>query len=175
MSPEDQYPSTDDCAPILSQGDDPVLLVLENALARYEERPSRNTYIGQGYSKGKAPVCAIGAVWAVGNGEEDELAGKAAHGGTGAALAATIEEYLRQEALDAIGLLNAVALEEHPDAVDFGGWSGPLEWVNQEWKPPGWDPWAGSEDADLLRPVSEEVARLYRLAIDRRKEELAVA
>lgn len=100
MTPEDQYPSTSDCGRG-DEDDDLVIVCLGNALQRYVANPSRDEYVDAGK---KGEVCAIGAVWAVGDG--DDIASvvyqaTSYDGLEGADLAAEIEKYLREEAKEA--------------------------------------------------------------------------
>jgi hypothetical protein len=182
MSTEDQYPSTSDCG-TGAEDEDLVIVCLYNALARYQATPSRSEYIGDG------EVCAIGAVWSVGDGEDiKELVYSAVniYELRGVELALKIDEYLRIEALAAIRLLNAAALRLHPECEDdsaLASWTGPLEWVNQSWVPDlgecpryyvdqdGYEEW----DRERTAKIYAEVGACYKLAIQMRREELAAA
>jgi len=93
---------------------------------------------------------------------------------TGMALAEHVEKELSDEARTAIGLVNAAALELHPEAAEYGSWSGPLEWVNQSWTPTGedadiWDDLHAGEGETLQDHVFEEVLAIYDRAISQRK------
>ena len=181
MSPEDQYPSTEYCALTLKKGDDAVLLCMINARERYNRGATRANYADH-----EGGACAIGALWMAGLVDDDgygekeaviEIADKPT---AGAALASQIELLLSEEAKEAIELVNRAALELHPEASDYEGWSGPLEWVNQSGTPTGQTPdeWLYDdphrEDEDLMELVKDQVLEIYDKAIeDRRADVLA--
>lgn len=179
MTPEEQYPSTSDCG-LGTENEDLVIVCLKNALARYTARPSRGEYID--CSGEVCAIGAIGAVWAVGDGDEiGAIVRKAVSikGYQGKFLAEHVERHLREEAKAAIRLLNAAALSRHPEAAEGAvrrNWTGPLEWVNQSWIPevdvPRWDLRCGQLSNSAIHA---EVRECYRYAMRLRLAELAAA
>lgn len=156
MSPEEQYPSTEDDT---GKGEDVVLAILKGGCKRIEAAWTSNDYVGL-----LGSVCAVGAILVEDAGDEEEVPGSIGD------INEYIERQLSDSAKEAISLLNEVALEEHPEAGEYGNWSGPLEWVNQSWIPDAGSPESRFiVDDDGRHPVQVEVVRLYKLAILRRR------
>lgn len=170
MRIDDMYPSTYDCAKIAGAGEDLTLRCMENSRQRVKEHHVRNAYANEYTIAGKkiVEVCAIGAVLAEDGFRQNYGAPKRLPQGDGATMMALTEEKMSQEAREAIALLNAAALELHPEAADYDTWSGPLEWINQVWR---------QDEADrgklsslgLQRVVKKEILRIYDHAIEQRR------
>lgn len=186
MRTDEFYPSTFDCAPIAGAGEDLTLRCLQLARRRIKRGHVRNTYINEEWTQArgnrpKVVVCAVGAILI-----EDgfiptnftTLTGPKRlppSSITGAALMKRIEVEMSYEAKEAIALLNEAALELHPEVSDSTQWSmqwsGPLEWVNQDWRQDE------VENETLTkrghdRLVKKEVIRIYDHAIAKRSGNL---
>ena len=135
----DHYPSTYD---VEGGGGDAVFDCLETAYWRLTLGHIQMTYISD-----SGAVCAIGAV-AVADGHERWHSDLPIH------------QWLSKTAIEAMSLLDAVALERHPESAKEDEWReqwhGPLEWVNEEW----------SEDWDKTH---REILAIYEEAIARRR------
>lgn len=157
MSPEEQYPSADDVT-VLTRRE-----CLVNSRKRVELGWSVNTYID---GDGSGDVCAIGGIFA-----EDGLrygdindAFDQAPGSRGEWFIWLLENKLSEVARDSIALVNKVAARRHPEFTPecAGNWSGPLEWVNQSWMPPGIN---YRYDPDGRSAIKAEVLAIYDEAI----------
>lgn len=165
MSPEEQYPSTEDCGRM--KGENPVETCILNGAERINEGWTQIAYISESGS-----VCAIGGVL-VADGISAAVADTRIMG-NGEELMRAIDALLSREAKEAIRFLNAAALRRHPECPSTSAWSGPLEWVNQRW-----ERWYDDhfEDTDIMSPVWEmdedgepnvkaEVLAIYREAAE---------
>ena len=135
MNVTDQYPSTYDMPPI-GGAQDSVLAILEKARKRYKRGATPDQYL----TRGTGQVCALGAVAAAAGftAKQYEADGDAELGGGTSLFASTlkragVEEELIAATKEAIKLLNQAAIKLYPVSRNYGRtWSGPLEWVNQE-------------------------------------------
>jgi hypothetical protein len=137
MDVTEQYPSTFDLPRIMGAQDDPVLAMLQGARRRYQRGMSQGAYIEGGY------VCAVGAVMSqagLTGPVYDDLERDVGVGAVGMGRLlkeAEIEQPLIDAAKEAIVYLNRAARKLYPESKNYRKdfWSGPLEWVNQEWRP----------------------------------------
>lgn len=113
------YPSTFDMPPISGGQDDPVLAILQGALERYKASPSDKWYASNGEN------CAIGSIFLADGMDENKAQALGVFGAQ-----ATRDRELSQAAIEAIRLLDDTAVDVYP-LYSGGGWSGPLENINQ--------------------------------------------
>lgn len=174
----DPYPHTLDCPP--EEGGDTALALMRGGMARVEFRHAQGEYLAQ-----NGGTCALGGIAAADGqttGKLDRIADNLERMGilNGAPYdewQLLIEPMLSDAAREAIALLDAVALERHPEYVaepenaDSGNWEGPLEWVNEEWVPEAWlaEVYRRPRRARVLKATRKaEVLAIYAETIRRR-------
>lgn len=135
MNVIDQYPSTLDLPPIAG-GQDLTLAILIGARRRYKRGAVHHSYISFG-----GQVCAIGAVAREAGVsreqyDEDDIGFGTTLTSFGNMLKrAKIEQETIGATKEAIVLLNKAARQLYPESKAYRAktWSGPLEWLNQEY------------------------------------------
>lgn len=161
MTPLNVYPSTSD---LLSAKGDLVVNVLKVAYKRYREQGTDDIYIGSS-EDGTPLVCAVGAVFASAGVDGTRFYSTYADDNVGAA-ATLLENGLRDAVIEAFRLLDEAAEKLYPEysqqAEGEIGWSGPLEYVNQN---------NGADDPFGVRKA--RVLNCYKHAILARKADIS--
>lgn len=162
MNAEEQYPSTDDCAIFLQEGENAVALCLANGMKRVEASWTKDAYIGGIYNNTPGSVCALGGVFAA-IGKVNTDLGSFENGQQ--IINAIAEEAMHQEAIEAIRLLNEAATQLYPwtAGADSTRWQGPLEYLNQEYTSHLWG--EDYDDSNEEDSTQAAVLRCYRRAI----------
>lgn len=126
------YPSTHD-VPRIAGGQDLALAVLTKALKRYKRSGTSSDYVTE-----TGEVCARGAIAVAAGFTRDKGAhllvelGRSDQAFAKALVFADVEQTMANAAKEAIQLLDLAAGKLYPESVG-AGWSGPLEWLNQEY------------------------------------------